>query len=294
MSENQDRPSYGQEYGGGQGHGAGRGSGSHEAGGGYRAGSEYGQSPYGQPPYGQGAGGQQGQGSYGRHEAQGGYGAAPQQGGQGWQQPQQGAYPPPQSGQGWGQTPQQWGAPQQWQGQPGQPWQGQQWGGPVPEPQRPRSIMLSFWLIISAAIVMVGSTLMGALALTTPEGKALVEQTARQQLDASGVTGAEADQMMQTTLALLPGILITLALIALALYLLVAFRIRSGSRAARVVGTVLAVLSVLMLLTSLVGGAAGLEIVWVLLGVAGIVMAYRPDATEYMRQRAWAKTLGAR
>lgn len=288
MSENQERPSYGQEYGGGQeprsagaeyggGHGADRGGQE------YRAGSEYGQNPYGQAPYGQdGHGAPQGQ--------PGGHGQQPQQ----WQQPQQGAYPPPQGGQGWdGQgQPQQWGAPQQqWQGQPGQPWQGMQWGGPMREPVRPRSIMVSFWLIISAAIVMVGSTLMGAFALTTPEGKALVEDVARQQVEASGVTGAEAEQMMQMTLGIMPGFMTALALVALALYLLVAFKIRSGSRAARIVGTVLAVLSVLMMLTSLLGGMPGLEIVWVLLGVAGIVMAYRPDATEYMRQRAWAETL---
>lgn len=262
MSENQDRPSYGQEYGGrqeprsagaeyGGGHGAGRGGQE------YLAGSEYGQNPYGQAPYGQD-----------------GHGAPQGQPG------------------GPGQQPQQWSAPQQqWQGQPGQPWQGMQWGGPMQEPVRPRSIMVSFWLIISAAIVMVGSTLMGAFALTTPEGRALVEDVARQQVAASGVTGAEAEQMMQMTLGIMPGFMTALALVALVLYLLVAFKIRSGSRAARIVGTVLAVLSVLMVLTSLLGGMPGLEIVWVLLGVAGIVMAYRPDATEYMRQRAWAKTL---
>lgn len=279
MSENQDRPSYGQEYGGGSVGGPGPDRGGQEYGGGrggqeYRAGSEYGQNPYGQDPYGQAPQGQTG-----------GPGQQPQQ----WQQ---GAYPPPQGGQGWnGQSGQQWGVPQQWQGQPGQPWQGQQWGGPMQEPVRPRSIMVSFWLIISAAIVMVGSTLMGAFALTTPEGKALVEDVARQQVEASGITGAEAEQMMQMTLGMMPGFMTTIALVALALYLLVAFKIRSGSRAARIVGTVLAVLSVLMMLTSLLGGMPGLEIVWVLLGVAGIVMAYRPDATEYMRQRAWAKTM---
>lgn len=292
MSENKDRPSYGQEYGGGQdprSSGAEYGGGQYGAGqygngqGGreYGGGSEYGQSPYSQSPAGQ----------------------QPQQWGGA---SQQGAYPPPQGAQGGnGPTPQQWqgqpgqqwgGAPQgqpqqQWQGQPGQPWQGQPWGGPFQEPQRPKSITTAFWLIIAAAIVMVGSTLAGAFALTTPEGRAMVQDAARQQVEGSGLSGAEAQQMVDMTIGMMPGFMVALALVALALYLLVAFKIRSGSRAARVVGTVLAALSVLLLLVSVVSGALGLEIVWVLLGVAGIVMAYRPDATEYMRQKAWAKTM---
>lgn len=266
MSENQDRPTYGQEYGGANAGAYGSGGDGQE----YRAGSEYGQNPYGQDPY----GGPQGQ--------PGAPGQQPQQ----WQQPQQGAYPPPPSGPGWnGQVGQQWGPQQQW-GQPGQ-----QWGGPVQEPVRPTSITVAFWLIIAAAVVMVGSTLAGAFALTTPEGKAIVEDVTRQQVEASGLTGTEAEQMMQTTVDMMPGGMTVFALVALALYLLVAFKIRSGSRPARIVGTVLAALSVLMMLTSLLGGMPGLEIVWVLLGAGGIVMAYRPDATEYMRQRAWARTM---
>ncbi|TFH98945.1 hypothetical protein [Micrococcus lylae] len=273
MSENQDRPTYGQEYGGANAGSYGSGGGGQE----YRAGSEYGQNPYGQDPY----GGPQGQ--------PGAPGQQPQQ----WQQPQQGAFPPPPGGPGWnGSGGQQWGPQQQW-GQPGQQWgqPGQQWGGPVQEPVRPTSITVAFWLIIAAAVVMVGSTLAGAFALTTPEGKAIVEDVTRQQVEASGLTGTEAEQMMQTTVDMMPGFMTAFALVALVLYLLVAFKIRSGSRPARIVGTVLAALSLLMMLTSLLGGMPGLEIVWVLLGVGGIVMAYRPDSTEYMRQRAWAKSM---
>lgn len=243
MSENRDRPTYGQEYGGGSTGAQGAGQDGQE----YRAGSEYGRNPYGENPY-------------GRQQEPNGE-ARPQQ----WQQPGQ-----------------QWGSDQQWP------------GGPMQEPRRPTSINAAFWLIIAAAVVMVGSTLMGAFAMTTPQGRALIEDAAQQQIEASGVTGAEAQQMMDMTISMLPGVMIALALVALALYLLVAFKIRSGSRAARVVGTVLAALSVLLLLVSVLSGAVGLEVVWVLLGVAGIVMAYRPDATEYMRQRAWAKTMRTR
>lgn len=249
MSENRDRPTYGQEYGGGHEYGGGStgAQGAGQDGQEYRAGSEYGRNPYGENPY-------------GRLQEPNGE-ARPQQ----WQQPGQ-----------------QWGSGQQWP------------GGPMQEPRRPTSLTAAFWLIIAAAVVMVGSTLMGAFAMTTPQGRALIEDAAQQQIEASGVTGAEAQQMMDMTISMLPGVMIALALVALALYLLVAFTIRSGSRAARVVGTVLAALSVLLLLVSVLSGAVGLEVVWVLLGVAGIVMAYRPDATEYMRQRAWAKTMRTR
>ena len=65
---------------------------------------------------------------------------------------------------------------------------------------------------------------------------------------------------------------------------------RGGSRAARIVGTVLAALSVLVLVSNAVMGAfSSLDLVWVGLGVAGIVLAYRPDATEYMRLKAWQR-----
>ncbi|MFL0366409.1 hypothetical protein ACH0BH_00800 [Micrococcus luteus] len=52
----------------------------------------------------------------------------------------------------------------------------------------------------------------------------------------------------------------------------------------------LAALSVLVLVSNAVMGAfSPLDLVWVGLGVAGIVLAYRPDATEYMRLKAWQR-----
>ena len=92
---------------------------------------------------------------------------------------------------------------------------------------------------------------------------------------------------------MLPALATTAAVfgvLAFLVYLWVAFASRGGSRAARIVGTVLASLSVLVLVSNAVMGAfSPLDLVWVGLGVAGIVLAYRPDATEYMRLKAWQR-----
>lgn len=183
---------------------------------------------------------------------------------------------------------------QQWQ----QPWAQQQWPpqqqwpqGPVQEPQRPRTLTAAFWLIVSAGLIMAGSLLLAALAMGTPEGRAVVEEAFRQQLQGGGLPEAEVQQMLQASLDLMPLTLLFFGLLGLAVYLLIAFLIRNGSRAARVAGAILAGLSALLLLVSLLGGAVGLDVVWVGLGVAGIVLSFRPEVTEYMRQKAWAKTL---
>ena len=53
---------------------------------------------------------------------------------------------------------------------------------------------------------------------------------------------------------------------------------------------VVVLVSVLVLVSNAVMGAfSPLDLVWVGLGVAGIVLAYRPDATEYMRLKAWQR-----
>ena len=103
----------------------------------------------------------------------------------------------------------------------------------------------------------------------------------------------QAEQMRTMMDGMLPALATTAAVfgvLAFLVYLWVAFAIRGGSRAARIVGTVLATLSVLVLVSNAVMGAfSPLDLVWVGLGVAGIVLAYRPDATEYMRLKAWQR-----
>lgn len=245
-----------------------------------------GQNPYGQDPYGRapqgsspapGAGGpaQGGQSPYGQNP----YGENPY-----GQSPYAAAPQPPH------------GAPAGGPGQGG-------WPAPVPgagpgsAPHRPGSLTAAFWLILSGGLVLLGSTLLAAFALSRPESRALVEEQLRRTSEEMGLPADQVAQMEQMTDQLLPIVSTVSAVfgvVAFLLYLLIASKIRGGSRAARTVGTVLAGLSVLMLIVNLTMGAFNpLDLLWVGLGVAGIVMAYRPDATEYMRLKAWERA-GAR
>ena len=227
--------------------------------------AQHGQSPYGQNPYGQNPYGQSpyGQDPYGGSP----YAAAPQQ-------PH--------------------GAPTGGPGQGGWPAPG---AGPGSAPRRPGSLTAAFWLILSGGLVLLGSTLLAAFALSRPESRALIEEQLRRTSEEMGLPADQAAQMEQMTEQLMPIVSTVSAVfgvVAFLLYLLIASKIRGGSRAARTVGTVLAALSVLMVSVNLAMGAVNpLDLVWVGLGVAGIVMAYRPDATEYMRLKAWERA-GAR
>lgn len=235
--------------------------------------------PYGQNPYGQGTpSGQEPAG------AANPYGTAPGAHEQNpYGRPEDGAAP-------WGaQAPSPSPAAMPGVGHP----QGAVPGVGMPAPARPGSITAAFWLIVSAGLVQLLSTALGLLAANTPEGRALLEQTMRDAVGQAGLPAEQASEMEAMMLGAVPAVLTTTAVLGVLgflLYLLIAVKIRGGSRAARTVGTVLAVLSVLMLLANLAMGAFSVfELLWVGLGVAGIVMAYRKDATEFMRLKAWER-----
>ena len=130
-------------------------------------------------------------------------------------------------------------------------------------------------------------------AITQPEGQAAIQQELDRSVEQMNLPADQAEQMRTMMDGMLPALATTAAVfgvLAFLVYLWVAFAIRGGSRAARIVGTVLASLSVLVLVSNAVMGAfSPLDLVWVGLGVAGIVLAYRPDATEYMRLKAWQR-----
>lgn len=167
------------------------------------------------------------------------------------------------------------------------------WPGAVASPRRPGSITAAFWLILAAGLVTLASVLLSVLALTTPEGQDVFRQAMEQAYAQSGLPADELAQLQDTVTRLLPAVLGTLAVVGVLLflaYLWIALKIRAGSRAARTVGTVLAVLSVLLLIGNLVSGAfSPFDLLWVGLGIAGLVCAYRKDATEFMRLRAWER-----
>ncbi|TFI46488.1 hypothetical protein E4A41_09660, partial [Micrococcus endophyticus] len=157
----------------------------------------------------------------------------------------------------------------------------------------PRAITASFWLILAGGLVLLASTLLAAFAMTLPESRAMLEQQMRETYEQMGLPADQLAQMEQMTDQLLPVMSVVAAafgVVAFLVYLLIALKIRKGSRAARTVGTVLAALSVLMIVTNLMMGAVNpFDLLWVGLGVAGIVMAFRPEATEYMRLKAWER-----
>lgn len=164
---------------------------------------------------------------------------------------------------------------------------------PGPAPARPASLTAAFWLILSGGLVLLASTLLAAFALSLPEARAMVREELERSNAQLGLTAeqmAQVDQLTDQVLPLVGPVAAGFGVVAFLLYLLIASKIRGGSRAARTVGTVLAALSVLMLAVNLTMGAFNpLDLLWVGLGVAGIVMAYRPEATEYMRLKAWER-----
>lgn len=255
--------------------------------------SPYGQNPYGQDPNGQNPYGQDpaaAQQPYGSSAAPG---SAPQNP---YGVPAQGSGQAPapawnaQPGHQQGQQPGAWQQPDVAQG--GWPGQAVPAAG-MPTPARPHSLTTAFWLILSAGLVLLGTTLLGILAANTPEGRAAAQQAMDEALAQADLPPDQAAQVQSMMGGLLPSVLIGMAvfsILAFLLYLLIALKIRGGSRAARTVGTVLAALSVLMLLGNLAIGAFNpFELLWVGLGVAGLVFAYRRDATEYMRLKAWER-----
>lgn len=211
--------------------------------------------PYGQPPQGQSPYGQppQGQSPYGQSP----YGQAP------YGQPPQGysAYGQPpvyQPGPGYGYPGQ--GVPQQL--------------GPI---TKPTTIDRSYWLILAAGLAFLVIELFSLFSPNmglTPEMLDLYQE----QMDAAGLAIE-----MQSFLESVRIFAVVFTALLVALYWLIATGIRRGSNVARIFGTIFAVLS----LTS----AFGPGLIYVALGVAGIVFAYLRPSSEYLRAKAWEKAM---
>ena len=246
------------------------------------------QSGNGQPGNGQPAGEQPGgqQPRYGQNAPQ--YGQNAPQYGQ--NAPQYGSQPPapPQYGQNapqYGQNAPQYGqnapaAPGYGQQQPyGQPPYGQSPYGQYPSEQPqpaagagiPQLVNISFWMLIAAAVIFVISLLTGLTQLDDPAFR----QAFDQQVKASNA-GITYDDIK----GVIAGTLVVFAIIGAGLYLLVAFFVRKGKNWARILGTVLAALSVLGLF-----GVPSFATVGTVLGIAAIVLLYLPAAAPYFRKQ---------
>lgn len=213
---------------------------------------QYGQPPQGQQPQDQSPYGQPPQG--GQHSP---YGQPPQYSPYG-QPPQPGLY------QQLGQT-----------AHPGHPGQlGQQPFGPI---ERPKTIDRSYWFILAAGLAFI---LIEAVSLFSPTMGLTPEmmEAYRQQFDNTGV-GLDFDAMLPTVRVVAAVFTAILA----ALYWVIATGIRRGSNTARIFGTILAAMSLL--------SAFGFGLIYVGLGVAGIVFAYLKPSSEYLRAKAWEKAM---
>lgn len=217
------------------------------------------QSPYGQPaqqeypPPSYGEPGQPGQSPYG-------------------QPGEPASYPSGQAPAGYAQQPYpQQSYPQQPYGYPGQ---AQQPMGPV---EKPKEIDRSYWLIVAAGVAFLIIELIAAFSPAMGLTPQMTEEL-ESQLEATGVTVDIASLMDSVRV-----VAIVFTVIVAALYVLVATGIRRGSNVARIFGTIFAVLSL--------PAAFGVGIIYVALGIAGIVFAYLRPSSEYFRGKAWERAL---
>jgi hypothetical protein len=156
----------------------------------------------------------------------------------------------------------------------GYPAQAQQPMGPV---QKPKEIDRSYWLILAAGLAFLVIEL---LAVFTPNMGLTPEMIAdlESQFAAAGMT-INVTEILESMRVMA----IIFTVIIAGLYWLIAAGIRKGSNVARIFGTIVAAMSLL--------SAFGLGIVYVALGVAGIVFAYLRPSNEYFRGKAWEKAL---
>lgn len=138
--------------------------------------------------------------------------------------------------------------------------------GPV---SRPKEVDLAFWLIIGAAIVTAISAIFSLAQLGSPETMEQFEAIMGQQ-------GGEIPIATEDLISLVGTLTVIFALIGIGLYLLIAFMVRKGKNWARITATVLAALSLLTLV-----GSGVLTWIAVLLGIAAVVLLFRPASSNY-------------
>ncbi|MDQ0709899.1 hypothetical protein QFZ52_002551 [Arthrobacter woluwensis] len=170
--------------------------------------------------------------------------------------PHQGPYAPQPGAQSW-QTPV----------QPG-PWYQ---GAPPEKPQEPRTIGWAFWLILSGCAFGLISSLQVFLGMDLDElfRRALEQAPASTRDILSRQSGDSLKGMV------IASMVITLIL-TVALYLLVAIFVKKGHHWARVLGTVLAAISVTGF-----GSPSLLDLLSILCGVVAIVLCWLPDSGAF-------------
>ncbi|TSE14601.1 hypothetical protein B1A87_000265 [Arthrobacter sp. KBS0703] len=149
------------------------------------------------------------------------------------------------------------------------------YGYPSEQPQggtgagAPQLVNTSFWMILGAGVLSVLSVLLAIPTLDDPA----IRNSFEEQLRGSGQNVAFDDVK-----GFLIGTMVVFALIGAGLYALVAFNVRKGRNWARILGTVLAALSVFSIFP------LGLNTLVGLVGIAAIVMLYMPASASYFQK----------
>ena len=133
----------------------------------------------------------------------------------------------------------------------------------------PRSVEISFRLILLAGLIEAIVVVLGLIAFMTPTG----QSTAIQMLHDMGLE----DQGLLQPLLIAS---LVLSAIGVGLYVLIAFQVRKGRNWARITGAVFAALSVFSLLQPNV-----ITIVQVVLGIIAEIILFRAPAKEYFKPR---------
>lgn len=151
---------------------------------------------------------------------------------------------------------------------------GQRAPEPAPNPERPKQVNISFWLLMACLVLSVLTVPLGVADFNSPEGRQAVEQ----QLQDQNPSGLTVDDVISAGIAFL----MIVAVLNVAVTLLVALFIRKGHNWARIVLTAFAVLSLLALLVP--SAASPLAIAALILLLAATVLLYINPAPEFFRQ----------
>ncbi|GGC81137.1 hypothetical protein GCM10011512_04880 [Tersicoccus solisilvae] len=141
----------------------------------------------------------------------------------------------------------------------------------------PREVNIGSWLIAAGGLLAMVYTILTAAALGSDAGRRQFEEAFRQ--SGQNTQGFSVDQLVGTAQTML----FAGGAIALVLYVLVVVFVRRGKNWARILGTVLAALSLLFITAWFLGTLA------TLLGIAGVVMLWlRPSAPWFRKAPAAA------
>jgi hypothetical protein len=139
-----------------------------------------------------------------------------------------------------------------------------------PSTPAPGSIVAAFWCYVAAAVISV----IGALLLLGQ--KQAIEDSLRK-TNTAGLS----ESQLQSAASLAVVVSLVITIIIAALFVFFAFKLKAGRNWARIVLTIVAILSLLSLLIG-AGGSSILGIIGDLAAVVGAILSYLPRSNQYI------------